>query len=97
MNEATNKLYAVELTNNATSDCDMVKPLVANITYLIAQLSNDGAYDQVKVYDELKRRQIESVIPPRSNAVIWTNEAGNNLIHARNEALKKIDCVGLAE
>ena len=85
------------MTTNATSDADMVKPLMANITYPIARLSGDGAYDQVKVYDELERRQIEPVIPPRSNAAIWTDEAGNDLLHARNEALTKIDCVGLAE
>ena len=97
VDEATNELHAVELTTNAISDADMVKPLVAGIIYPIARLSGDGAYDQVKVYDELETRRIEPVIPPRSNAVIWTDEAGNDLVHARNEALMKIDCVGLAE
>jgi len=97
VDEATNELHAVELTTNAISDADMIKPLVADIACPIARLSGDGAYDQVKVYDELETRRIEPVIPPRSNAVIWTDEAGNELIHARNEALKKIDSVGLAE
>ena len=45
----------------------------------------------------LETRGIEPVIPPRCNAVIWTDEAGNDLIHARNEALTQIDGVGLAE
>lgn len=75
----------------------MVKPLVADIACPVGRLSGDGAYDQVKVYDELEACQIEPVIPPRSNAVIWTDEAGNELVHARNEALTKIDAVGLAE
>lgn len=97
IDEATNELHAVELTTNAISDADLAGPLVAAIIYPIARLSGDGAYDQVKVYDELERRRIEPVIPPRSNAVIWTDEAGDDLIHARNEALRKIDCVGLAE
>ena len=97
MDEATNQVHAVELTTNAISDADMVKPLVTNITYPIGRLSGDGAYDQVKVYDALEMRQIEPVIPPRSNAVIWTDEAGNDLAHARNEALMQIECVGLAE
>jgi hypothetical protein len=97
VDEATNELHAVELTTNATSDADMVKPMVAGITFPIARLSGDGAYDQVKVYDALEMSRIEPVIPPRSNAVIWTDKAGDKLMHARNEALTKIDSVGLAE
>jgi len=97
VDEATNELHAVELTTNAISDAEMVKPLVDNITWPIARLGGDGAYDQVKVYDELETRRIEPIIPPRSNAVIWTDEAGNYLIHARNKALTQIGCVGLAE
>lgn len=97
VDQATNELHAVELTTNAVSDADMVKPLVAHITCPIARLGGDGAYDQVKVYDELETRRIEPVIPPRSKAVIWIDEAGNALVHARNEALTQINCVGLAE
>jgi len=97
VDEATNELHAVELTTNAVSDADMVEPLVADIAYPIARLGGDGAYDQVKVYDELETRGIEPVIPPRSNAVIWTDEAGADLIHPRNKALMQIECVGLAE
>lgn len=97
IDEASNELHAVELTTNAISDADMAEPLLTNISSAIARLSGDGAYDQVKVYDELERRGIEPVIPPRCNAVIWTDEAGHDLTHARNEALTKIDCVGLAE
>ena len=97
LDEATNEIHAVELTINAISDADMAGPLVTNITYPIARLSGDGAYDQVKVYEALETRQIAPVIPPRSNAVIWTDKAGNALIHPRNESVTKIDCVGLAE
>lgn len=95
--EASNTIHAVELTTHSISDAEMVKPLVADIQWPIAKLSGDGAYDQVKVYDELETRLIQPVIPPRSNAVIWTDEAGNDLIHPRNEALMQIDLVGLAE
>ena len=97
IDEASNELHAVELTTNAISDAEMVHALVADIIYPIARLSGDGAYDQVKVYNELATRQIEPVIPPRCNAVVWTDKAGNELIHARNEALRRINCVGLAE
>jgi len=90
-----NELHAVELTANAISDADMAEPLVAADP--IARLGGEGAYGQVKVYDELETRGIEPVIPPRSNAVIWTDEAGAVLIHPRNKALMQIECVGSAE
>lgn len=95
--EATNEIHAVELTTNAVSDADMVKPLLAGIAYPVAKLSADGAYDQVKVYDELAMRPIQPLIPPRVNAVIWTDEAGNALLHARNESLTQIGVQGMTE
>ena len=70
VDEATNELNAVELTTNAISDADLVKPLVADISCPIVRLSGDGAYDQVKIYDALETRRIEPVIPPCSNAVV---------------------------
>lgn len=97
VDETTNAIHAIDLTTNAVSDAEMVKPLVNSIKFPIAKLGADGAYDQVKVYDELALRQITPLIPPRSNAVIWTDEAGNDLSHPRNEALTQIKAVGLAE
>ena len=94
---ATNDIQAVELTTNAVSDGEMVKTLLAAIEQPIAKLGGDGAYDQAKVYDELARRHIQPVIPPRANAVIWADQAGNALIHPRNEVLTRIKAVGLAE
>lgn len=95
--QATNDIHAVGLTTNAVSDAEMVNPLVATIEYPIAKLSADGAYDQAKVYAELVPRQITPLIPPRSNAVVWTDQAGNNLLHPRNESLMQIKAMGLAE
>lgn len=95
--EATNQLHAVGLTTNAVSDAEMVKPLLTAIVYPVAKLGADGAYDQLKVYDELAARQITPVIPPRANAVIWTDEVGHALAHARNDILSRIGAVGLAD
>ncbi len=96
LDEATNEIHAVELTTNAVSDAQMIKPLVAGIQPPIAKLGGDGAYDQVKVYDELVERGIQPLIPPRLNAVVWTDEAGSDLVHPRNAVLSQIDAVGLA-
>ncbi|AEI49270.1 IS5 family transposase [Runella slithyformis] len=94
--EATNTIHAVELTTHSISDAEMIKPLLADIEWPIAKLRADGAYDQVKVFDELEKHWIQPVIPPRSNAVIWTSENGNDLIHPRNEAVRQIRLVGIA-
>ena len=96
VDQATNIIHAVELTTNAMSDADMIKPLLAAIEQPITKLGGDGAYDQVKVYDILIEKQIHPLIPPRVNAVRWTDETGNDLVHPRNESLSQIDAVGLA-
>lgn len=96
-NEATTDIYAVEVTTNTVSDGAMVNPLLAIIKQDVAQLSGDGAYDQVQVYNALKTRHIRPLIPPRVNAVIWSDQAGNDLVHPRNQALTHINAVGLSQ
>lgn len=95
--EATTEIYAVELTTNAVSDGNMAGPLLAAIEQPVSKFGGDGAYDQVKVYDYLQSRQIQPLIPPRVNAVIWTDGAGNALIHPRNEVIRQAKVVGLSE
>ena len=94
--EATNEILATQLTTNAVDDASMLKPLLEVVTQPVAMLGADGAYDRVKVYDELALRQIRPLIPPRVNARIWPDEAGVELAHARNEAIRAIEAVGLA-
>nr|WP_243406441.1 IS5 family transposase [Siphonobacter curvatus] len=84
--EATNDIHTVELTTKVVSDREMVKTLLAAIEQSIAKLGGDGAYDQVKVYDQWPRDHMQLLIPPRVNAVIWTHET-----------IIMIQAVGLAE
>ncbi len=91
IDEATNDIHAVELTTNAVSDAEMVKPLLDDIEQSVAKVGADGAYDQLKVYQELETRQIQPLIPPRVNAVIWTDEAGNDLVRG----ITQIEAIGL--
>lgn len=95
IDEATNDIHAVELTTNAVSDADMVRPLLDDIEQCVAKVGGDGAYDQVKVYEQLETRHIQPLIPPRVNAVIWIDQTGNDLIHPRNEAIRQIEIIGL--
>ena len=56
-----------------------------------------GVYDRTKVYDYLQQRRIQAIIPPRSNPVMWSDQQGQLLAHARNEALLAIEALGLVE
>jgi hypothetical protein len=97
LNEANNDLLAVELTTNSVDDAEMVKPLLKQIPEPIDSFGGDGAYDKVKVYDELEERKIKPIIPPREDAAIWTDEQGKILQHPRNDALRVIDKIGRTE
>ena len=97
IDETTNELHCVELTTNAVSEDHMVKPLVAHIPYPVPGLDGDGAYDYVKVYDGLESCEIELMILPRSNTVIWTDKVRNELGHARHEAIAQIEWLDLAK
>lgn len=95
--ETSNEVLAIALTTNDIDDASMLKPLLDTVVLPISRVGADGAYDRAKVYDYLLERQIQAIIPPRSNAVRWTNQQGQVLAHARNEALVAIEAVGLAE
>lgn len=60
----------------------------------VKKLAADGAYDKKKVYEQLKRRKIKGVIPPRKNARITKhgNSAGREL--ARDKAIRGIRKLG---
>jgi hypothetical protein len=97
INEQTNDLEAVELTTNAIDDAEMVKPLVEQIENPICKFGGDGAYDKVKVYDYLEQEEITPIIPPREDAIIWTDKTGKDLDHPRNKAILEIEKVGSKE
>ena len=95
--EASNEVLAIALTTNDIDDASMLEPLLDKLVLPISRVGADGAYDRTKVYDYLQERQIQAIIPPRSNAVMWTDQQGQTLAHARNEALVAIEALGLGE
>jgi Transposase DDE domain len=97
VNESNNDLLAVKLTTNSVDDAEVVPDLLQQIDEPVDKFGGDGAYDKVKVYDELHERKIEPIIPPREDAAHWTDKEGNDLDHPRNEALNIIEDVGKAE
>ena len=85
--ESTHQILAISVTNNDIDDASMLEPLLEQIPLSIAKVAADGAYDRQKVYDYLQKRQIQALIPPRVNAIVWKDKQGQILAHQRNQAV----------
>lgn len=90
VNPATHEIVAEVLTESGQHDADEVEPLLSQIDGEVQAFYGDGAYDQWKVYDALRKRGTWSIIPPRRNAKIkrHANTAGDPL--ERDECLRQI-------
>ncbi|GAA4470613.1 IS5 family transposase [Nibrella saemangeumensis] len=95
--EATNQVLAIALTSSDVDDASMLQPLLEELTIPVNRVAADGAYDQKKVYAYLQQQQIQAIIPPRANAILWTDRQGRLLVHERNQAVLAIKALGLAE
>ena len=79
------EIQAVEVTTCQYGDPEMLKPLLDQVDEPIASVTADGAYDTVTCYDTILKRQAKPIIPPRSNAVLWQENA---IGIARNHAVQ---------
>lgn len=95
--ESTHQILAISLTDNGIDDASMLKPLLEQVPLSISKVAADGAYDRQKVYNYLQQRQIQALIPPRVNAIVWRDKQGQILEHQRNIALAVSKDIGLAE
>lgn len=71
-------------------DGDAVEPLLNQIEEEVQTFCGDGAYDQMKVYNAIKEREIWAIIPPRKNAKIQQHGNSNEESIERDECLRKI-------
>lgn len=94
---ASGFIHAYTLTDHSKDDGSQLDPLLDQIETTIAEVSADGAYDMDKCWKALAGRKIKGIIPPRENAVYWTDKKGKLLKHRRNDILKQIDKHGMAE
>ena len=54
-------------------------------------MSGDGAYDSYYIWESLKQRGIEGIIPPQENAIYWVDEKDNLLDLDPNHILEQIE------
>jgi hypothetical protein len=64
--------------------------LLEQIDDEVKKVSGDGAYDHRACYDELTRRGVTAVIPPRKDAVIWHHGHSKAPPHPRDQNLRYI-------
>ncbi len=53
-------------------------------------MSGDGAYDKRKCYNAIAAREASSTIPPRKDAVMWSDDPETGEVHSRNQVLERI-------
>ena len=96
INPATQEIEATVLTENSGHDADQVADLLGQIPGRIRSFRGDGAYDKWKVYDELKARQIQPIIPPQRNAKIKQHGNSADAPLPRDHAIRQIRRIGRA-
>ena len=94
VDERTGVIESCAMSTNSVDDAAMVGPLLDGVQGQIKKLAADGAYDRKKVYEQLKKRKIKGVIPPRKNARIKKhgNSRGRQL--ERDKAIRQIRKMG---
>ncbi|MBD0331824.1 MAG: hypothetical protein ICV66_04155 [Chitinophagaceae bacterium] len=58
------------MPTNSVDNAAMVVPLLSKVEGKIKKVAANGAYDKKKVYQELDKRKIQPIIPPRKGARI---------------------------
>lgn len=94
VDESTGQIESCATTTNSIDDAAMVKPLLNEISGEVTKLAADGAYDKKKVYNELERRKIKAIIPPRKGARIEKHGNSGGKEKPRDKNIRAIRKLG---
>jgi IS5 family transposase len=94
VDEATGEILAVVVSTNNITDAEVLNDVLDGVKGEIEQVSADGAYDQRKCYDAVRKRKAKAAIPPRKGARIWQHGNTKAERHNRDENLRRIRKVG---
>jgi len=86
----TLSIVAAEVTDNDTTDGQMLPALLDQVPVEISQVTGDSGYDTRRCYTAIAKHNARAVIRPRKNAKIWQhgNRSGTRL--DRDENLRMI-------
>jgi len=78
----THEVICADLSLNNVTDAEVFPGLMRQTHRKIRVDSADGAYDTKRCHDELRRKKIRALIPPRTRAGYWSSEYAD-----RNQAV----------
>jgi len=90
VDESTGVIESCALTTNSVDDAAMVGTLLDGATGSIKKVAADGAYDKKKVYQQLDKRKIKPIIPPRRGAKITKHGKCKGRQLPRDKAIRQI-------
>jgi hypothetical protein len=70
----THEVICADLSLNNVTDAEAFPALIRQTHRNIRVASADGAYDTKRCHDELRRKKIKALIPPRTHAGYWPTE-----------------------
>lgn len=88
IDEETLEIVATTLTSNKVSDPSEVMPLINQVESEIDTIKADGAYDQDPLRQELDNLNINSIFPPRIDAILSKDHKHNPT--SRDKAIVRI-------
>jgi IS5 family transposase len=95
VNEATQSIEAVVLTEAGVDDAEAGSQLLDETVGPIEQVSGDGSYDKRKFYDACVKQEVKRItIPPQHNARIWQHGNSSKPPLPRDQNLRRIRRVG---
>jgi hypothetical protein len=71
---ATHEIICADLSLNNVTDSEAFPGLIRQTHRKIRAAAADGAYDTRLCHDELRRKKISALIPPRKGAGYWPGE-----------------------
>lgn len=88
IDEETLEIVATTLTSSTTNDPSQVMPLIDQVESKIDTIKADGAYDKDPLRQKLNNLNIDSIFPPRSDAVLSKNHQHDPA--PRDKAIQRI-------
>ncbi len=83
----THEVICADLSLNNVTDAEAFPGLIRQTHRKIRSAAADGAYDTRRCHDELRRKKISALIPPRKGAGYWPGEYGDRNRAVANQRL----------
>jgi len=84
---STHEVICADLSLNNVTDAEAFPELIRQTHWKIRSAAADGAYDTQRCHDELRRKKISALIPPRKGAGYWPGEYADRNRAVANQRL----------